>query len=198
MTKIDEETQWESRYKSGNTGWDRGASSPSLITQLDNKNLTPCSILIPGCGRGYEVALLAERGFNVTAIDIAPSAIKEVKGLLAQQGLIASIIKANFLEWVTEKPFDAIYEQTSICALPPENWEAYEKKLRSWLKPEGMLFANFLQTDQPGGPPFHCDIGVMKKLFSSANWEWSQKPPMRIEHPSGKHELVTILKHKTT
>ena len=196
MTNLYKEAEWESRYQSGQTGWDRGAASPSLTSLLDNKSFTPCRLLVPGCGRGYEVALLAERGFDVTAIDIAPSAVRAVRGLLAQQGLVASIVQTDFLEWIADEPFDAIYEQTSLCALSPDDWDAYEEKLRSWLKPGGKLFAHFLQTGQSGGPPFHCDLGDMRTLFSAAKWEWSEEIPKRVEHPSGRHELSAVLVRK--
>jgi methyl halide transferase len=198
MTKLNKEAEWESRYKSGQTGWDRGAASPSLTSLLDNKSCKPCRLLVPGCGRGYEVALLAEQGFDVTAIDIAPSAVRAARGLLAQHGLIASIVQTNFMEWIADEPFDAIYEQTSLCALSPDNWTAYERKLWGWLKPGGKLFAHFLQTDQPGGPPFHCDMSEMKTLFNTSKWEWPDEVPRKIEHPSGKHEFSCTLVRRQT
>ncbi|MBF0380963.1 MAG: methyltransferase domain-containing protein [Magnetococcales bacterium] len=190
------EDEWESRYLSGQIGWDRGQVSPSILALLNDENFTPCRILIPGCGQGYEVALLAERGFDVTAIDFAPSAIKVVRGLLAQQGLKATVVQADFFNWQPDTPVDAIYEQTSLCALHPDRWQAYEELLRLWLKPGGRLFANFMQTNQPGGPPYHCSIDEMHKLFNSANWIWQNSPLKQIDHPSGKHELATVLTHK--
>ena len=57
-------SQWESHYQRGETGWDRGAVSPALDHWFGNGNGIPCRVLVPGCGRGYEVAALAHRGFD--------------------------------------------------------------------------------------------------------------------------------------
>ena len=43
---------WESRYQAGTTGWDRGKTSGNLLDWLESGNLTPCRILVPGCGNG--------------------------------------------------------------------------------------------------------------------------------------------------
>jgi len=190
---LEQKKAWENRYQMGQTGWDRGAINPAPLPILDNGILTPCRLLIPGCGRGYEVALLAERGFDITAVDIAPSAIRAVRGLLAQHGLSATIIEADFLKWTPATLFDAIYEQTSLCALHPDNWQTYANQLRAWLVPGGHLVANFLQTDQSGGPPFHCAMDEMKTLFPKNLWKWPDSLPQHIEHPSGRHELGVVL-----
>jgi len=65
---------WESHYQAGQTDWNRGQTSPAIHHWLNTGDLTTGSILVPGCGWGYEVIELAKSGFGVTAIDIASSA----------------------------------------------------------------------------------------------------------------------------
>ena len=31
------------------------------------------------------------------------------------------------------EPFNAVYEQTCLCALDPDDWQAYETRLARWL-----------------------------------------------------------------
>jgi hypothetical protein len=50
------------------------------------------------------------------------------------------------LTWCPEQPFDAIYEQTCLCALHPDHWAAYARQLHAWLRPAGTLWAMFMQT----------------------------------------------------
>lgn len=69
---MTDRTFWENKYHNSEIGWDRGEMSPALNHWL--KELTPCRIAVPGCGRGHEVIELARRGFDVTAIDIAEPA----------------------------------------------------------------------------------------------------------------------------
>lgn len=178
--------EWENRYQIGQTGWDRGSSSENLSFWLDNNLLDKGKILVPGCGNGYEVLRLAELGFDVTAIDIAATPIQHLQSALDEVGLSATLVKSNFFDWQAENKFDAIFEQTSLCALPPEQWQQYADKLASWVKPGGKLFAHFLQTAKPGGPPYHCELDEMHKLFKDESWHWS------TEYFTSQNEIKNI------
>ena len=185
--------EWENRYQQRKTGWDRGEVSSNLLYWIESELLQPCRILIPGCGNGYEVLALAEKGFDVVAIDIAPTPVENIRKALDAKKLTADIIQADFFTWNTEKPFDAIYEQTSLCALNPEQWVSYEKSLYHWLKPEGKLFAQFMQTNVEGGPPFHCDISIMSELFITQRWQWSEQHETQVVHSENKYEKTFLL-----
>jgi len=194
---LDEARQfWEVRYEHAVTPWDRGATSPALTHWLDTGKIKPGRILIPGCGRGYEVVELAQQGFEVTALDISPLAIKTVEHQLKQAELTACLIETDLFKWMPGAPFDAIYEQTCLCALLPEQWPAYVQRLARWLRPCGELFALFMQTGTSGGPPFHCEIDAMKKLFSKDAWIWPNTEPKKTPHSSGFFELAVMLKRK--
>lgn len=185
---------WEARYQTGQTGWDRGAPNQALIEWLESGQLQPpARILVPGCGRGYEVVELVRRGFEVTGIDIAPSAVSHLKDTLQAESLQAEVRLGDIFEYEPE-PFDAIYEQTCLCAINPEHWLAYEDRLHRWLKSGGILYALFMQTGQEGGPPHHCDMVRMRKLFSPERWQWLDEMPSLIPQNSGRFELVYRLK----
>lgn len=181
---------WEAKYHSNETGWDRGAASPALAAWLEG--IKPCRILVPGCGRGHEVLELARRGFDVTGIDIATQAIEHLQAELNNNGLTARLIHGDLFDLELE-PFDAIYEQTCLCAMPPIKWPDYEQWLYRHLNPGGRLLAQFMQTGAEGGPPFHCDITEMKTLFSPDRWQWPASTGEAIAHPTGLHEFACSL-----
>ena len=185
---------WDVRYGHGVTPWDRGGLSPALGHWLNEGVLEPSRILVPGCGRGYEVVELARRGFDVTAVDLSPTAIEMVSEKLEAAGLSATLVQADFFRWKPDSPFDSIYEQTSLCALLPDQWRAYVKRLSEWLVPGGRLFALFMQTNRAGGPPFHCDLDAMKALFAADAWAWSPSEPEKVDHSTGFFEFGVILK----
>ncbi len=187
-----EENIWESRYQAGTTGWDRGATSSNLNYWLKNDLLKPCRILIPGCGNGYEVLTLAQLGFDVIAIDIAPTAIENLQAMLDKESLNAELILDDFFSWNPDAKFDAIFEQTSLCALPPELWEQYETQLHNWLKPKGKVYAQFMQTGRKGGPPYHCELTDMDALFVKDKWRWSDEYISQEKEP-GMTELLYLL-----
>jgi SAM-dependent methyltransferase len=194
---------WDQRFAEGDTPWDRGAANPQLGIWLLVGALKPCRILVPGCGSGYEVAVLAQEGFDVTALDYSPEAIARTRKRLGDESLKATLVEADALAWQPDKPFDAIYEQTCLCALYPDQWRDYADQLHRWLTPGGKLFALFVQLLRPGaadgaieGPPYHCDINAMRALFPDPLWSWPKPPYPRTNHPRGLAELAAILNRR--
>ena len=108
---------------------------------------------------------------------------------LESRGLQADVIQIDMFNYDPDTSFDAVYEQTSLCAIHPEQRLNYEKKLCNWLKPGGSLYALFMQTGMEGGPPFHCDVTDMRALFSALRWDWGEDESLHSPHPSGRFEL---------
>jgi SAM-dependent methyltransferase len=196
LSKSDALRFWEERYQTNRIPWDRGEINPALLDWLASGKLQPCRIAVPGCGNGYEVLELARRKFIVTAIDFAPSAIAHLETELDKAGLKARVIEGDVLAWNPKEPFDAIYEQTCLCALPPKLWQCYCEQLDRWLKPGGNLFALFMQTNEPGGPPYHCDMNEMRALFPDDLWKWPEELVINVPHPVGFYELAGVLGRK--
>lgn len=185
------QSQWEERYQQGSTGWDQGGPSVALDHWLES--MPPGRVLVPGCGHGHEIAVLAQAGHQVTAVDIAPTPVARLKQTLAEVGLAAEVLQADLLHWEPTVPFDFIYEQTCLCALDPEHWAEYAQRLHRWLKPGGRLYALFMQTDREGGPPYHCPLPQMRQLFSPEQWRWPSGEALQLPRPGGNCELGYVL-----
>lgn len=192
---------WQERFETQQTGWDRGGPSPRLLAWLDQGALQPCRIAVPGCGRGWEVAELGARGFEVTGIDYTQAAVDIARSLCQERGVAAEVVQADVLQYRPTQPFDAIYEQTCLCALHPGHWLAYARQLHGWLRPQGVLWVMFMQMLRPAaseqglieGPPYHCDINAMRVLFPESDWVWPRPPYERVPHPRLSHELALQL-----
>jgi SAM-dependent methyltransferase len=141
-----------------------------------------------------EPLALAEAGFDVTIVDAAPTAVQEQRSRLARLTASARVEHADLFDWTPpDTPFDAIYDQTCLCALPPPLWEDYALRLHRWLRPGGTLFILFMQSDRPNGPPFHCDIDTMRRLFGSPRWHWPETLQDCVGHQSGLAEQPVAL-----
>jgi SAM-dependent methyltransferase len=192
---------WQERFDNKETGWDRGGPSPQLLAWLDSGELQPCRIAVPGCGSGWEVAELARRGFEVVGIDYTAAAVERTRSLVDAQGVQAVVVQADVLSYQPTEKFDAIYEQTCLCALHPEHWLSYSQQLRQWLKPEASLWVMFMQMIRPAasaegvihGPPYHCDMNAMRVLFPERDWNWPKPPYAQVAHPNFSHELALRL-----
>jgi SAM-dependent methyltransferase len=197
---------WESRFASGSIPWDRGTANPQLSAWLADGTLVPgSSILVPGCGQGWEVAALAAAGLQVTGLDYSPAALTLCRQILQHEKTNAELIEANVLHWQPAAPFDVIFEQTCLCALYPDFWVHYANQLHTWLKPGGKLLAMFLQTLRPDsahglieGPPYHCDINAMRALFPATHWDWPAPPYPQVKQTGGLGliELAVVLQRK--
>ena len=176
----------------------RSSRSGSLLARSP-----PAASSCPVAG-GYEVVALAQAGFDVTALDYAPAAIALTRERLAQANTRATLVQADALEWQAAAPFDAIYEQTCLCALHPDHWRAYVDRLDAWLAPGGRLYVLWMQVLRAGaaeglveGPPYHCDMNAMRALFRASQWEWPPPPYTRVPHPRGWEELAVALAHRS-
>ena len=68
---------WEKSYQSGDIGWDLGGPTPIFDDWIQSQK-DPLSICILGAGNGWDAINFAEKGHNVTAVDFAESAIKNM------------------------------------------------------------------------------------------------------------------------
>ena len=177
---------WESRFQAGRTPWERAGLHPAFNNWLTSGVLTPSRILVPGAGRSPEPEALLDAGFDVVTLDLAESAVADQ----AQRLGPSRSMLGDVTQWLPDTPFDAVYDQTCLCALPPGLWPAYAAQLRRWLRPGGSLFILFMQIDRPSGPPFNCPIPAMRTLF--ADWHWGELAP-GVPHDLGGMELPAIL-----
>ena len=155
---------------------------------------------MPGCGAGHEVEGLARAGFDVVGVDYTAAAVARTRSRLAAAGLAATVVQSNVLTWQPDSPLDAVYEQTCLCALHPDHWQAYAAQVLRWLRPGGLLCALWMQAPRPGAaeglienPPYHGDIHAVRALFPAAHWDWPPPPYKRVPHPLGPTELAVTL-----
>lgn len=137
---------------------------------------------------------MSQLGFDVTAIDYAETPLAHLGKQLEEQELSADLLQTDVLTFTPPVLFDAVYEQTCLCAIEPTRRADYEAKIYDWLNPRGKVFVLFMQTSKSGGPPFDCNIDEMKRLFIEARWHWPDSDLIKFPHPSGKlFELATVL-----
>ncbi len=185
---------WERRYRAGETGWERGSLHPAFATWRDDGVLPRGRVLVPGAGRGAEAIALAETGAEVTAVDIAPTPARALRAAAAAARVDLDVVQADLLSWEPATPFDGVYEQTCLCALHPDYWEAYAARLHRWLAPGGRMLALFMHraAADDAGPPYHCGLDRMRALFD-VGWRWPETPAAAYPHSPGLEERSVVL-----
>jgi SAM-dependent methyltransferase len=161
------QTDWEARYLTGDTPWEKGAPSPGLVDFLAaGHDLTGETVCVPGCGIGHDVREWAGAGFRVYGYDLAPSAIRLGMERTRAAGLRVEFRQADFLRDEPPFLFDWVFEHTLFCAIDPGDRELYVSAVRRWLKPGGQyLSVNYLIPDTDG-PPFGTTREEVLERFS--------------------------------
>ena len=155
---------WSSRYEAGKTPWDLGEVPAPLQAFLQSSRATG-SVLIAGCGSGYEIRAFHDAGYDVTALDFSAGAIdraRAVLGPLASKVLLADFFAQDF----SERRFDLVYERTFLCALPPRRWPAYAARMAELVRDGGSLVGLFVHGEAADGPPFPLPAGRETELFA--------------------------------
>jgi len=90
-----------------------------------------------GCGAGVFSAMLAERGFAVTGVDLFPEAIAMARSLAQKRGVKADFVQADLFAYAPDQPFDLVLDSGCLHSLVGGDPERYRAQLLRWLAPGG-------------------------------------------------------------
>ena len=191
---------WEDIYFDDDAGWDLSGVTP--VFKSIAQDLNPGELCIVGCGRGYDAIMFSKRGFDVTAVDFAPSPIRSVKNMAIESSLNINILQEDIfsLSPKYDKKFDYVIEQTCFCAIHPERRFEYEKLVHAILKPGGELIGLWFPLDktlEDGGPPWGTSILEIKSIFNDG-WKIEREEFQDISVDSRQDREKLIIFRKTT
>lgn len=132
------------------------------------ETIHPGTALDIGCGSGGLVAAMAEKGWEVTGIDIAPKAVEAARKVLEARGLQASIAVANAAEWKPNQQFDLITNSFALPATEDEQ-SALFQTIRDSLRQGGTVLIKDFDAEMQKREEFsrfHCPtIEELAKAF---------------------------------
>ena len=160
------------------------------------------SLCIIGCGRGYDAIMFAKKGFQVTAVDFAPSAIQALKQMAVESEVEVNTLELDIFALLPsyQNSFDYVIEQTCFCAIHPSRRKEYEIMVQGILKPNGKLVGLWFPLDKhidEGGPPYGTSVNEVKTIFNNG---WETVKEEFSEHsikPRKEREKLIIFKKST-
>ncbi|OAL02056.1 S-adenosyl-L-methionine-dependent methyltransferase [Phaeosphaeriaceae sp. SRC1lsM3a] len=210
---------WDALWAEGTfIPWDRGYANPALIDFLASPSNPPTSsepnptpgapkpgtvdgagvqlpakrgkALVPGCGKGYDVALLASYGYDAYGLEVSKHAADAANKYLSDPGegpfegeyaikdaktgkgimkcLLGDFFDDAWLKETSGKGFDLIYDNTFLCALPPSLRPKWAERMVELLSPDGILVCLEFPTHKPAksaGPPWSLPPTVHQELL---------------------------------
>jgi SAM-dependent methyltransferase len=105
--------RWDAAYRNGQTPeWETGRVCSALERVLAAGDLgSGGRVLELGCGAGMNAIALAERGFDVTAVDIAPTALTMAEERARQAGVSVRWILADVTRLPNLGTFDLLFDR---------------------------------------------------------------------------------------
>lgn len=189
---------WEERYQSGDTPWEKAAPAPPLLEWLAAHEIRG-RVLVPGCGSGHDVRALARAGADPVGIDIAPSAITRAESF-PRAGTERYRVE-NFFALPPELvgQFDWVFEHTCFCAIDPDLRTSYAAAAAAALKPGGHLLAIFYLDPGPRdyeGPPYGVTPEDLDAFFAPHFEAIGEAVPTQAYPGREGRELVRVLRHR--
>lgn len=192
---------WNGKYADGHTPWDLGQVSDALRRLVRERFPPEGTVFIPGCGRGYEAIFLAQRGYEVTAVDIAAAPLDDLRSAARGHDLPLRLVHDDVFSWArnAKERFDVILEQTFLSAIEPVLHAEYEAMAQRLLKPDGCLMGVFMEVDSHHGPPFNCPPELVQGIFPHQFWrlEWLEPIPLDPRRP-GPEYLAGFTRRRTS
>jgi SAM-dependent methyltransferase len=163
---VIDEAFWEERYRSRSAVW---SGNPNAHLVNEASGLVPGAALDVGCGEGADAIWLAERGWQVSAVDFSATALERgaarARNVGSEVARRVEWLHRDLMEWVPPKAYyDLVSAQ--FMQLPSAQRESVFPRLAAAVAPGGSLLIvghhpSDLQTTAPRPP--------MAELFYSAS-----------------------------
>jgi SAM-dependent methyltransferase len=149
---------WNESYASEELPWDTGEPDSLLVEFVTSGRVRPTRALEIGAGTGTNAIWLAERGFDVFGIDVAPLAVERAIAKLNGRDL-----RCQFAEWdflaasPPDGPFHFAFDRGCFHVFDePEERALFAARVAAALVPGGLWLSLIGSTEGPPreiGPP---------------------------------------------
>jgi len=119
--------------------WNIAEPPQALVELVETGLVQPCKAIDLGCGTGNYAIYLASRGFDVTGIDISPTAIRIAEENAKQKGMQCHFVVANVLGKLDEiqETFDFAFDWELLHHIFPRDRTRYVRNVYKKLASDG-------------------------------------------------------------
>ena len=187
---------WDDMYNSGHhkQTWSLEFPSPELIgvmMALDMPKGSKC--LDVGCGSGADLEHLAEKGFDVTGVDISSIAINIVQKRFNAKNLKAQLLVGDVLNMsLGDEKFDFVADRGCLHHIENEKRNIYADVIGKAIKPGGYLLLRGCRVTGKLWIPLVLD--EINKLFPQKHFKNLGFDHFKYDAPSAIRGAITLIR----
>lgn len=217
-------SDWLDRWKQNRIGFHQPEVNAYLQHYLQEFHLNPDdTVFIPLCGKAYDIAWLAQQGFQVVGVELSGIAVEAFfseqdlncqqsvsgKFLLSKGGTI-SLYQGDYFDFPQEVLADCklVYDRASLIAFAQRDRVRYCEYMRSIISARAEILLITLDYDQTQmeGPPFAVSRTEVEELYQThyqieelvQNDVLDERPRWRDQGLSALMETVFRLRPKVS
>lgn len=119
----------------GNAAW---FAETSAVEEAVDAFDASGTVLEIACGSGILTRRLAPRASRLVAVDTSSAMLERNRSRFGRPTV--EFVQADVFEWEPGERFDAIVMGAFISHVPPDRFDRFWERLRSWLAPDGEVF----------------------------------------------------------
>jgi SAM-dependent methyltransferase len=167
--------RWDKPYRGTRVpGWDTGRVATELKKAVEDGTIRPGRALVLGCGSGTNAIFLAEKGFHVTGVDVAPTALTVAEKKAVKAGVRVRWVVADVAAPPDLEPFDVLFDRGCYHHVRGQNAKGYVDMVRHVTKPGGaLLLLSFRATDgRRSGLPRIKESEIRGDFADGFDFQW--------------------------
>lgn len=182
---MTEHADWNDRYRDGFLPWDTGRSSSELQQVLRQYSIQPCRALDIGCGTGTNSVWLAQQGFEVTGVDVAPLAVEQAEKRARAAEVKVQFVVADVLDLPNfGEPFAFFFDRGCYHAVRRNAQDQYAPAVARRMASDGrglILAGNAREPHDPGPPvvtekEIRDELGVAFEILDLHEFRFDEAP----------------------
>ena len=191
--------------------WARETVPGALVSLVESGKVRPCRAVDLGCGAGVYAIWFAQKGFDVTGVDISPTAIGIAREKAAKAGASCRFVIADLLGDPGEigGTFDFGFDWELLHHIMPEDRKTYARNVASLLNPGAVYFSVCFSEEDPqfggtgkirmtpiGTVLYFSSESEIRELFSP-HFAIQDLTTIEVEGKPGPHRAVSLFAYRS-
>jgi SAM-dependent methyltransferase len=181
--------RWDAPYRGERLpGWDVGRPCSHLVKAVEDTTFKPGRAIVLGCGSGTNAIYLASKGFEVTGVDVSPTALAIAAEKAHKADVEVTWMVADVSALPKLQPYDLIFDRGCYHHICQYDSPGYVETLRrlSHAGTRAMILAGSPADGNRGGPPRIKEETIRKDFSTLFDFEWLRNIQFDSRNPDAR------------